>query len=92
MATVTLTIPDEVKEELQKFSWVNLSEVVRQSILLFLLKKSQSPEEQELVKWSVELGRKAKKDSFKRLLSELAPKERRELLNSMSPEKRREYE
>ena len=79
MATVTLTIPDEVKEELQKFSWVNLSEVIRQSILLFLLEKSKSPEEQELIKWSVELGRRAKKDSFKRLLSELSLEERKEI-------------
>ncbi len=92
MATVTLTIPNEVKEELKQFSWVNLSEVVRQSILLFLLEKSKSPEEQELVRWSVELGRKAKKGRFKRLLAELAPEERKELLNSMSPEKRKEYE
>jgi len=80
MATVTLTIPDETKEELQKFPWVNLSEVVRQAILLFILEKAKSPEEQELIKWSIELGRKAKKDRFKRLLAELSPKEKAELL------------
>ena len=80
MATVTLTIPDKVKEELKQFPWINFSEVVRQAILLFILEKTKSPEEKELVKWSVELGRKAKKDRFKRLLAELSPKERKELL------------
>ena len=79
MATVTLTISEETKAELQKFSWVNLSEVVRQSILLFLLEKTKSPEEKELVEWSVELGRKAKKGRFKRLLAELSPEERKEI-------------
>ncbi len=32
MATVTLTIPDEVKEELKKFPWVNWSLVVTTEI------------------------------------------------------------
>lgn len=32
MATVTLTIPDETKEELQKFPWVNWSLVVTTEI------------------------------------------------------------
>jgi len=42
--------------------------------------KLESRNEQEFINWSVGLGRKAKKDRFKRLLAELSPKERRELL------------
>lgn len=33
MPTATLTLPDEIKSELKKFSWVNWSEVARESIL-----------------------------------------------------------
>ncbi len=64
-------------------------EKIRAETLLTLI---NSKEEKELTEWSVELGRKAKKDSFKRLLSELSPEKRKELLNAMSPEKRKEYE
>ena len=54
-------------------------------------KRLDSKEEQELMKWSVELGRKAKKGSFKRLLKELSPEMRAKLLFHLSPEKRREH-
>lgn len=33
MASVTLTISDDVKAELKKFSWINWSEVARESYL-----------------------------------------------------------
>jgi len=33
MVTVTLTIPDSVKEELRRFSWVNWSEVARHEFI-----------------------------------------------------------
>ena len=45
-------------------------------------------QEQELIRWSVELGRRAKKGRFKKLLSELSPERREELLSSISPEER----
>ena len=61
------------------------------SLLERLEKRLNSEEEQELIRWSVELGRKAKRESFKRLLSELPPKRREEVLDAMSPEKRKEY-
>ncbi len=32
MASITLTIPDEAKTELKRFSWVNWSEVARKAI------------------------------------------------------------
>ena len=81
MPSVTLTIPNKVKAELKEFVWVNWSELARQEIFKHeLFTKLNSPKERELVKWSVELGRKAKKGRLKRLLAELSPKERAELL------------
>ena len=97
MASVTFAIDSELKAEISKFDWVNWSAIAREELAArqrigsLLFKKLNTKEEQELIRWSVELGRKAKKDSFKRLLLELSPKRRKELLDSMSPEKREEY-
>ena len=93
MASITFAVDDELKSEMSKFLWINLSELIKQELSrrMELLKRLNSKEEQELIKWSVELGRKAKEGSFKRLLSEVSPKIREELLNSMSPEERRKY-
>ena len=97
MASVTFAIDSELKAEISKFDWVNWSAIAREELATrqrigsLLFKKLNTKEEQELIRWSVELGRKAKKDSFKRLLLELSPKRRKELLDSMSPEKREEY-
>ena len=33
MATVTLTVSDDIKSELKKFSWINWSEVAREAFL-----------------------------------------------------------
>jgi len=33
MASATLTVPDNIKEELNKFSWINWSEVARELFL-----------------------------------------------------------
>ena len=97
MASITFAVDEELKSRMNKFSWVNWSEVARENLLRKaeledLHKKLESKEEQELIKWSVELGRKAKKDSFKRLLSKISPKRREELLNAMSPKEREKYE
>jgi len=96
MASLTFAISDEVKQDMKSLPWVNWSELDKIDLLKKMkikevLKQLESKEEQEFIKWSVELGRKAKKGRFKRLLSELSPKRREELLNSMSPEKREEY-
>jgi len=85
MASVTFAVPDEVKQDMNELSWVNWSELDRIDLLKKmklkeLSKKLESKGEQELIKWSVELGRKAKKERFKRLLSELSQKEREKLL------------
>jgi len=94
MASLTFAVDDELNSDINRFLWINLSELVRERLIErrkqaeFLLKKLKSKEEQELIRWSVDLGRRAKKDSFKRLLAELPSKRREELLNSMPPEKR----
>ena len=56
------------------------SEKLTRADLKQLRKRLNSKEEQDFIKWSVELGRKAKKESWKRLLSELSPEEKAELL------------
>ena len=33
MASVTLTIPEDIKSELKRFSWINWSEVAREAFL-----------------------------------------------------------
>lgn len=99
MPNITLSISEELKKELDSMPEINWSEVTREflsnkvkrlELLKKLEKQLESKEEQELTKWSVELGRRAKKGSFKRLLSELPPKRREELLSKLSSEKRRE--
>lgn len=99
MPNITLSISEDLKKELDSMPEINWSEVTRGflsdkvkrlAFLKELEKRLESKEEKELTEWAVELGRKAKKGSFKRLLSELSPERREELLNSMTPEKREE--
>ncbi|MBI2130122.1 hypothetical protein HYU07_07905 [Candidatus Woesearchaeota archaeon] len=85
MASVTFAVDGELRSRIGRFSWVNWSEVAREDLIKKeeieeLHRKLESKEEQKFIKWSVELGRKAKKGRFKRLLAELSPEERRELL------------
>jgi len=96
MASITFAVDPEFKSKISKFLWINWSELVRERLIErekqaeFLLKKLSSKEEQELIKWSVELGRKAKKESFKNLLSKLPSKRRNELLEKIPLKKRKE--
>ncbi len=94
MASITFAVDEESNSKINKFLWINLSEIVRQELLRRheLLKRFNSKEEQDLIKWSVDLGRRAKKGRFKELLKEVSPDVRKKLLNSMSPEKRKKYE
>jgi hypothetical protein len=91
MASITFALDDELKSEINNLSWIVWSELVKQELLKRqeLLNKFNSKEEQELIKWSVDLGRRAKKGRFKRLLAELSPKEQEDLLKGLSPEKRK---
>jgi hypothetical protein len=97
MASVTFAVDEEFNRKLSNFLWINLSELVRERLIErqkqaeLLFKKLSSPEEKALTRWSVELGRKAKKGRFKQVLSEVSPKIRKKLLDSMSPEERQEY-
>ncbi len=94
MASITFAADPKLKSRMSKFAWVNWSELIRERLIerekkaKLLLRKLHSKEEQELIKWSVELGRKAKKGRFKELLSEVSPKTREKLLKNISPEKR----
>ncbi len=93
MASITFALDRELKSRMEKFSWVNWSEVARENLLFKdrleqIRRKLETKEEQEFIKWSVELGRRAKKGRFKKLLAELSPERRKELLNRIPPEKR----
>ena len=96
MAEITIKIPDELKKKAEK-SNLDLSKLLvelakREIMKEQLLKQINSKEEKDITDWSVELGRKAKRDRFKLLLKEVSPKTREELLKNLPPEKRREYE
>lgn len=74
MESVTITIPDDVKEELKKFSWINWSEVAREKFIRKvkrlealekfenLLEKSEFTEKDAL-----ELSNKVKEERLKQL-------------------------
>ena len=89
MASITFALDPKLKSEMTKFRWVNWSELVREGLierekqLRLLLERLNSKEEQERIKWSVELGRKTKKDRFKKLLSGVSPEIRKKLLNNL---------
>lgn len=94
MAQLSITLPDELQEQAEKLRLDLarlLTELIKREVLKQkMVERFNSKEEQDLIKWSVDLGRRAKKESFKRLISELSPKEREKLLSAVSPEKREE--
>lgn len=76
MASVTFALPQDFKDEMKRLSWINWSELARleaikqlerEEKLNELRSRLESPEEQELTKWSVELGRKIKKERLEEL-------------------------
>ncbi len=83
MAEINLkvNVPEEFKEEFE----LVLSEVTKQFIknleISMLQKRIKSDEEQKLNNWSVKLGRKAKKNSFNDLISNLSEKDKREIFS-----------
>ena len=86
MASITFAIDPKLKSEMSRFKWVNWSELAREELSRrrkigkSLVERLNSPNEQEMEKWSVEVGRKAKKGRFKRLLSEVSPETKKKLL------------
>ena len=74
--TIKVDVPKEFKDEFE----AALAEAVKQFVqnlnLSTLRKRLESKEESELIRWSVELGRKAKKESFKNSPSEISAEEK----------------
>jgi len=76
MVSITISVPQEVRETMKKFEEVNWSALVRK-VIIDEVKKRQLKEEllnglekeKEFINWSVELGRKAKKGRFQRLVN-----------------------
>ena len=86
MASITLSVPEEIRKKMKEFPEINWSGLVRKIIerrIKELIWKEemlkQLKEEKEFTNWTVEMGRKAKKDRFKKLLKQLSPQEREEL-------------
>ena len=94
MTELVINVPEELKKQAEE-SNIDLSKLLvtlikREVLKQILLKRFKSKEEQDLINWSVELGRKAKKGRFKRLLSELSTEKKEELSNKLSSDKRKE--
>ena len=76
MVSITLSIPKEVREQMKRFPEINWSGFVRKVVeektrqLAWkeeLLKKLESPEEKELIDWSVKLQRASRKGRLEEL-------------------------
>ncbi len=74
MVSITISVPEEIRKIMKNSPEVNWSGLVRKAIIekaqqLELKEKllKQLNEEKELIEWSVELGRKAKKGRFEKL-------------------------
>lgn len=94
MTELIVNVPEELRKQAEE-SNIDLSKLLvalvkREVLKQILLKRFKSKEEQDLINWSVDLGRKSKKGRFKRLLSEISQDKREELLNKLPSDKRRE--
>lgn len=72
MVSVTFSVPDDVKDRMKELAWVNWSELAREDLLRrikaeHMREQLKSPDEQALIDWSVELGRKAKAGRWSRM-------------------------
>ncbi|MEK6825550.1 MAG: hypothetical protein AABY00_02065 [Nanoarchaeota archaeon] len=88
MATVTLSIPDDIREKMKQFPEINWSGLVRKTIeeqvkqLVWkqeILKKLKEEDESGFTQWTIEMGRKAKQGRFERELAKLSQQERAEI-------------
>lgn len=77
MVSITLSIPEDVREMMRKFPEVNWSALVRKMIIEKANEMStreellgKLKEERDFIEWSVDLGRKAKKGRMKRILND----------------------
>ena len=74
MVSITLSVPEEVRKLMKEFPEVNWSGLVRaciaekaKSLAIKHELLKQLKNEKEIIDWSVELGRKAKKGRLKKL-------------------------
>lgn len=76
MVSITLSVPEDVRESMRKFPEVNWSALVR-ACIIEKAKRLQFKEqllkdfekEKDFNDWAVEVGRKAKQGRLKRLIS-----------------------
>ncbi len=74
MPSVTLAIPDDVKSEMERFSWVNWSKLAQEILekklkTAELLKHAESLDEKEFARWAAEVVKKGRKGRFEELKS-----------------------
>ena len=89
MVSITLSVPEEIRKKMKEYDEINWSGLVRKTIEKKIKEISwkeemlkQLEEEKEFTNWTIEMGKKAKRGRFKRLLEELTPQERKELINN----------
>ena len=79
MATITLSIPNDIRERMRQFPEINWSGLVRKTIeeqvkhLLWkneMLKKLKQEDESGFTEWTVEMGRKVNAGIAQRLKKE----------------------
>lgn len=74
MVSITLSVPEEIKEEMDSFAEINWSGFIRKSIEQKVKELSWKEtmlqklgEEQPIIDWSLELQKRARKDRFAEL-------------------------
>lgn len=76
MVSITFSIPENTRKVMKEFPEVNWTHIVRSTIeekvrklelKREMLKRLDSPEEQELTRWSVAFGRRIKQGRFEKL-------------------------
>ncbi len=75
MPSVTVTIPDVMKSEMEKMSWVNWSKLAQEILekklkTAELLRHAESLDEKEFSEWAAALVKKGRKGIFKELKSQ----------------------
>lgn len=81
MASVTFSIPDDLKEQMRELSWINWSELAREEALKRIKLSEEFEEFKKIVsksklseKDALELGRKVNKSLHNRYKKESNPK------------------
>ena len=74
MVSITVSIPEDIRKKMKEFPEINWSAIVRKTLIERISQLSLREEmlkklkgEKELIAWSVELGRKAKKGRMQKI-------------------------